>query len=108
MSLVLQKFLRQSEAKTGAVYFIFERRSQKTLREERFRKWLGSKSVLCFLLRCICRTCAVFRRNKVVLRRAVVNASLFVRLFNLFILLLEETSRLSGKAKLNVSLGTRH
>ena len=37
-------------AKTGAFYFIFEKRSQKTLRAEGFRKCLERKSVLCFLL----------------------------------------------------------
>ena len=77
--------VEQFEAKTSAFYFLFEKRSQKTFRGEGCRKCLESKSVLCFLLRHICRTFAVFKRNKVVLRRAVVNASLFVRLFNLFI-----------------------
>ena len=33
------------------------------------RKFLESKSVLCFLLRRICRTFAVFRGNKVVHKR---------------------------------------
>ena len=37
-------------AKTGAVYFLFEKRSHKTFRAEGFRKCLDSKSVLCFLL----------------------------------------------------------
>ena len=37
-------------AKTGAFYFLFEKRSQKTFRAEGFRKCLESKSVLCFLL----------------------------------------------------------
>ena len=37
-------------AKTGAFYFLFEKRSQKTFRAERFRKCLESYSVLCFLL----------------------------------------------------------
>ena len=36
-------------AKTGAFYFLFEKRSQKTFRAG-FRKCLESKSVLCFLL----------------------------------------------------------
>ena len=37
-------------AKTGAFYFLFEKRSQKTFRAEGFLKCLESKSVLCFLL----------------------------------------------------------
>ena len=37
-------------AKTGAFYFLFDKRSQKTFRAEGFRKCLESKSVLCFLL----------------------------------------------------------
>ena len=37
-------------AKTGAFYFLFERRSQETFRAEGFRKYLESKSILCFLL----------------------------------------------------------
>ena len=37
-------------AKTGAFYFLFEKRSQKTFRAEGFRKYLAGKSVLCFLL----------------------------------------------------------
>ena len=77
-------------AKTGAFYFLFEKRNQKTFRAEGFRKCLESRSVLCFLLSVVYNvfTFAVFyRRNKVVLRRAVVNAIFFfVRLFNLFIL----------------------
>ena len=52
--------------KPGAFYFLFKKWSQKTFKEERFPKCVESKSVLCFLLRCICRTFAVFRRNKIV------------------------------------------
>ena len=77
--------MEQFEGKTGAFYFLFEKRSHKTFKEEGFRKCLESKSVLSFLLRCIYRTFAVFRRNKAVLRCAVVNACLFVRLFYMFI-----------------------
>ena len=67
-------------AKTGAFYFLFEKRNQKTFRAEGLRKCLESRSVLCFLLSVVYNvfTFAVFyRRNKVVLRRAVVNAIFF-------------------------------
>ena len=42
--------MEQFVAKTGAFYFLFEKPSQKTFRAEGFRKCLGSKLVLRFLL----------------------------------------------------------
>ena len=68
-------------AKTGAFCSLFVKRSQKTFRAEGFRKCLESKSVLCFLLsvviRCVFIFAVFYRRNKVVLKRAVVNAIFF-------------------------------
>ena len=77
--------MEQFEAKTSAFYFLFEKQSQKTFREEGFPKCLESKSILRFL-RHICRKFVVFRRNKVVLRRVVLyNASLSVPFNSVFI-----------------------
>ena len=42
--------VEQFEAYTGILYFLFEQRSQKTLRAKSIRKCPESKSVLCFLL----------------------------------------------------------
>ena len=68
-------------AKTGTFYFLFEKRSQKTFRAEGFQKMPGMKvgSLLSFVrsLRCVFTFAVFYRRNKVVLRRAVVNAIFF-------------------------------
>ena len=65
-------------AKTGAFYFLFEKRSQKTFRAEGFRKCLESKSVLCFPLSVVYD---VFLHLQY-----FIEEIFFVRLFNLFIL----------------------
>ena len=71
--------MEQFEAKTGAFSTFIRKTNSKTFRAGGFLKCLESKSVLF-------RTFVAFRRNKVVLRCADVNANLFFRLFNLFIL----------------------
>ena len=77
-------------AKTGAFYFLFEKRSQKTFRAEGFRKCLESKSVLCFLLSVVYD---VFLHLQYFIEEIkscsgvlLLTQFFFVRFFNLFIL----------------------
>ncbi len=51
--------VEQFEVKTGAFYFSFEKRSQKTFSAEGFRKCLESKSVFCLLLYVFYDVCVV-------------------------------------------------
>ena len=77
-------------AKTGAFYFLFEKRSQKTFRAEGFRKCLESKSVICFLLSVVYD---VFLHLQYFIEEIkscsgvlLLTQFFFVRFFNLFIL----------------------
>ena len=84
--LVLQRSLKQLAEQFEAKTSILKNKVKKLLDQKDFKKCLESNAVLCFLLQFICHTFAVFRRNKVILRHAVVNANLFIHLFNFFIL----------------------
>ena len=121
-------------AKTGAFYFLFEKRSQKTFRAEGFQKCLESKSVLCFLLSVVYN---VFLHLQYFIEEIkscsgvlLLTQFFFVRFFNLFILWMYNKalnvwslgklvsfvfprfsmfpSTSSRETKITVSLGTRH